>query len=105
MFKTVNLCLILVTASTSQNQSRGIVPADFIKSSQFATIFKDAVSGFGGWREGILPRVTYKPNVVAEVAGWELAHISRKRDFNALAAEGSCCAKMPRGSSKWKRRT
>jgi hypothetical protein len=47
----------------------------------------------------------YKPSLVVDMAGWEDAHISRKRDFSARAFSGSFCARMPRGSSKWKRRT
>ena len=47
----------------------------------------------------------YSPSFVADTAGWEDAHISRKRDFSARAFSGSCSARIPRGSSKWKRRT
>ncbi len=47
----------------------------------------------------------YNPSLVVNADGRETAHISIKRDFNTRAFSGSCCARMPRGSSKWKRRT
>jgi len=60
----------------------------------------------GGHKKSRVPAIfCYNPNRVVDTPGRDATHISMKRDFRVRAFSGSCCARMPRGSSKWKRRT